>query len=51
MNKKILINILAVSLLISVTGCDDYLNNVPKGMTIPQYMEDYQKLLKLSVPD
>lgn len=45
MNKKILINILAVSLLISVTGCDDYLNNVPKGMTIPQYMEDYQKLL------
>lgn len=31
--------------MVLLAGCDDYLNNIPKGMTIPQYMEDYQKLL------
>ncbi|NCC47190.1 MAG: hypothetical protein EOM16_09170, partial [Bacteroidia bacterium] len=44
MNKSILYTFFAV-LIVLLPGCDDYLNNIPKGMTIPQYMEDYQKLL------
>lgn len=32
-------------MLFVTASCGDFLNNVPKGMTIPQHMEDYQKLL------
>lgn len=44
MNKRI-INILYIMLVTVLVSCNDYLDNVPKGITIPQYIEDYQKLL------
>ncbi len=43
--KKIL-NITAVFVLISVLfSCDSFLDNQPKGYTIPKYFEDYSLLL------
>jgi hypothetical protein len=39
---KYIIILLAVQIFVS---CNDYLNNQPKGYTIPTYAEDYEKLL------
>lgn len=44
MNRNI-IHTLLVVLVFTFSACNDFLNNVPKGMTIPQEMDDYQKLL------
>ncbi len=46
--KKILYMILAVSSVVVLQGCGDYLNNPPKGMTIPERAEDYKKLMASS---
>ena len=42
--KKILY-ILIIGILLNSYGCTGFLDNIPKGMTIPQYTEDYQKLM------
>lgn len=39
---KYIIILLAAQIFVS---CNDYLNNQPKGYTIPTYAEDYEKLL------
>lgn len=44
MNKK-LKYIYILLLLVVASSCKDYLNNPPKGITIPRYVEDYQKLM------
>lgn len=44
MNKKFKY-LYILLLLVVVSSCKDYLNNTPKGITIPLYMEDYQKLM------
>lgn len=43
--KKILYSLLAISSLSIMQSCGDFLNNPPKGMTIPSRTEDYQKLI------
>lgn len=43
--KRILYVLIAISSLTLLTGCGDFLNNPPKGMTIPSNADDYQKLL------
>lgn len=44
--KKI-VNIITVTLLlvVTLTSCDKFLGNKPKGYTIPQYYEDYALLM------
>lgn len=37
--------IMAAALAISLTACDDWLGNKPKGYTIPETFSDYQKLM------
>jgi starch-binding outer membrane protein, SusD/RagB family len=43
--NKILYTILLIASLGIIQGCGDYLDNPPKGMTIPSKYEDYEKLL------
>ncbi|MEF9986910.1 MAG: RagB/SusD family nutrient uptake outer membrane protein [Bacteroidales bacterium] len=43
--NKILHIILIIASLGIIQGCGDYLDNPPKGMTIPSKCEDYEKLL------
>lgn len=43
--NKIIKSIYILLLLVVSSSCKDYLNNTPKGITIPLYMEDYQKLM------
>lgn len=43
--KKILYTILAISSISILQSCGDFLNNPPKGLTIPSRAEDYQKLI------
>lgn len=44
--RKIINNILIVfSLSLLLQGCNGFLDNKPKGMTIPSQYEDYEKLL------
>jgi len=42
--KKIALYMIAASLVI-IQGCSDFLDNKPKGITIPSQYEDYEKLL------
>lgn len=43
--KKIYTILIALTVLLSVSSCNDFLGNKPKGYMIPQYFEDYAVLL------
>lgn len=43
--KKILYSLLIISSLSTLQSCGDFLNNPPKGFTIPSKTEDYQKMI------
>lgn len=42
--KRIILYILPLVAAVLLAGCDDFLNNKPKGYTIPSSYEDYEKL-------
>ena len=44
--KKSLSHILLLTLLLSLVSCEDYLNTIPKGKTVPSTVEELELLLK-----
>ncbi len=43
--RKILYNILIIATILASNSCGDFLGNKPKGITIPKYYDEYEKLL------